>query len=133
LAATPHPTLKSPAAPADRIDEAGASKENAGDAAIGAPGGKGGSTVQPTEIQVQRSLRALEVEVGLDGDGGTATLVGTGSTDVPTGLVDLLVDVPAVRLERVADARMRLVSGQQPTAADLAGRMVGRLVCDRLR
>lgn len=135
LAATPHPALKSPAGPADRIDEAGPSKENPGGTSGGPRGGKGGSTVQPTEIQVQRSLHALQGDGFGTDHGATATLVDVASTqaEVPVGLVDLLVEVPAVRLERVADARMRLVAGEQPTDDDLAGRMVGRLVCDRLR
>jgi hypothetical protein len=33
----------------------------------------------------------------------------------------------------MADAKMRLVGGRQPTDDDLARRLVGRLVCDRLR
>ena len=51
----------------------------------------------------------------------------------PTGLLELLRDTPALRLQAVADARMRLAGGVHPTADDLADRMVGRLVCDRIR
>jgi hypothetical protein len=38
-----------------------------------------------------------------------------------------------MRDERLARARRRLATGEQPTAEALAQRMVGRLVCDRLR
>jgi hypothetical protein len=60
---------------------------------------------------------------------------GRAETDgvVPEGLVELLSDLPALRLQAVADARMRLAGGVQPTADDLADRLVGRMVCDRIR
>lgn len=83
--------------------------------------------MQPTEIQVQRSLQALEA-------GGQSDPVEPYDGEaVPDGLVEFLADSSGMRLERMADARMRLASGTQPTADDLAERMVGRLVCDRLR
>jgi hypothetical protein len=47
--------------------------------------------------------------------------------------MELLRDTPTLRMEAVADARMRLEGGVQPTADALADRMVGRLVCDRIR
>jgi hypothetical protein len=88
--------------------------------------------VQPTEIQVQQSLRALEssdaaVWLGLPDE--------SDRDDAPAvaELVEMLADAPAIRPERLVDARMRLAAGVQPTDDDLAGRMVGRLVCDRLR
>ena len=43
------------------------------------------------------------------------------------------MDSPAIRDDRMAEARQRLEAGEQPSAEDLAQRMVGRLVCDRLR
>ena len=51
----------------------------------------------------------------------------------PAGLVEQLMGSPAIRDDRLAEARQRLEAGEQPTAEDLAQRMVGRLVCDRLR
>jgi hypothetical protein len=78
---------------------------------------------------VEQSLRALE-----RGDA-----IEPIDTDAPAhgasveGLVQLLSNGSAVRLERMVDARMRLAAGMQPTDDDLASRMVGRLVCDRLR
>jgi hypothetical protein len=52
---------------------------------------------------------------------------------VPDGLVELLAGASLIRDDRLAEARQRLESGDQPTADALAQRMVGRLVCDRLR
>jgi hypothetical protein len=99
--------------------------------------------MQPTEIQVQRCLHALETppdvapgdfppyeslrEVGLD------TVPDSVGDDMPEGLVELLSGSSGVRLQRMADARMRLAAGEQPTDDDLAARLVGRLVCDRIR
>jgi hypothetical protein len=84
--------------------------------------------MQVTEIQVQRSLAALQAA---EGEGDRAD--GDDEPELPEGLLDLLTDVPPIRLERMADAKMRLASGQHPSDDDLAGRLVGRLVCDRLR
>lgn len=88
--------------------------------------------VQPTEIQVQQCLRVLE---GDSQEFSRWTVEGRVGEDgvVPDGLLELLRDAPAMRLQAVADARMRLAGGVHPTADDLADRMVGRLVCDRLR
>jgi hypothetical protein len=86
--------------------------------------------VQPTEIQVQRCLQVLERS---DADGLPAPDSDVLADEVPLGLVELLADAPAIRLERMADARMRMVAGDQPTDDDLAARLVGRMVCDRIR
>lgn len=83
--------------------------------------------MQPTEIQVQRCLQSL-----LAG-GGAAGATLADDVVVPDGLVEFLAETPGVRLERMADARMHLASDSQPTADDLADRLVGRLVCDRIR
>jgi hypothetical protein len=91
--------------------------------------------MQPTEIQVQRCLRALEEPHGA-GVGTLAPLEDPEdllADEVPDGLIALLTDTPAMRLERMADARMRLAAGDHPTDDDLAARLVGRLVCDRIR
>lgn len=85
--------------------------------------------MQPTEIQVERSLQALQSETEV----GAAHGHGSGEGDLPVGLVELLAEAPAVRLDRVVDARMRMESEEQPSADDLARRVVGRIVCDRLR
>jgi hypothetical protein len=87
--------------------------------------------MQPTELQVQRSLQALRQdceqvpEAGLDR--------GDPCEGLPDGLVEQLRGASAVRDDRLALARERLERGDQPSAEDLAQRMVGRLVCDRLR
>lgn len=88
--------------------------------------------MQPTEQQVQRSLEALAtgaptlIEVALDG-------AGTARHDLPAGLAECLETLPPVRPDRLEEARRRLEDGDQPTDDDLARRMVGRIVCDRLR
>lgn len=97
--------------------------------------------MQPTEQQVQRSLAALL----LSGASGGA-VVGCGEDqrdglrtelcrldDVPTEAFARMQAVPALRPDRLEEARRRLECGETPTAEDLAERMIGRLVCDRLR
>jgi hypothetical protein len=87
--------------------------------------------MQPTEQQVQRSLEALRKRdlrrVGGDDE------VENWLDDVPTEVFRLLDEAPTVRAERLERARWWLASGQTPSAETLAGLMVGRLVCDRLR
>jgi hypothetical protein len=92
---------------------------------------KGRIEVQPTEIQVQRSLAALREAAEPIGDSGEHEDVSPDG--LPDGLVELLSTAPAIRLERMVDARRRLDGGSQPSDEDLADRLVGRLVCDRLR
>ena len=83
--------------------------------------------MQVTELQVQRSLEALAdpakrpVSSPHDPSG------------LPVGLVERLSGPPAIRDDRVEEARHHLESDAPPTAEALAQRMVGRLVCDRLR
>lgn len=106
--------------------------------------------MQVTELQVQRSLRALtDTEPGGSDDaaappspeGGAGPILAlwdsspqeAEATACPEGLVEQLVGSPAIRDDRLAEVRLRLEAGEQPSAEDLAQRMVGRLVCDRLR
>ncbi len=93
--------------------------------------------MQVTELQVQRSLLALTgSEAAPAAETGAVAGPATAPDDAaacPAGLVEQLVGSPAIRDDRLAEARQRLESGEQPTAEDLAQRMVGRLVCDRLR
>jgi predicted amidophosphoribosyltransferase len=84
--------------------------------------------MQVTELQVQRSLQALS-----ESPAAPTTTSKAAADEVPAGLVEQLAGAPSVRDDRLAEARERLETGEQPTADDLAGRMVGRLVCDRLR
>jgi hypothetical protein len=83
--------------------------------------------MQPTQIQVERSLEALRSPVD------AAMTPVHPSPDVLAALLDAVRGTPAVRLDRLEQARRRLAAGEQPSADDLARRMVGRLVCDRLR
>jgi hypothetical protein len=86
--------------------------------------------MQPTELQVQRSLQALNAD---DHGGHGQPAPPDHGDDIPAGLVDVLARVAPVRPERVDAARRSLDTGEGPSAEALASRMVGRLVCDRLR
>ncbi len=89
--------------------------------------------MQPTDVQVQRSLAALRGEIPEE-DLADLVLDDELRTDqLPRGLVERIQSSPSVRADRLAEARLRLETGEVPTADALANRMVGRLVCDRLR
>jgi hypothetical protein len=92
---------------------------------------KGEVEVQPTEMQVQRSLAALRAAAKPTGAGMGDD--GVWSPGLPAGLIELLSTVPAIRLDRMLDARRHLEGGAPPSDEDVADRLVGRLVCDRLR
>ncbi len=87
--------------------------------------------MQPTNLQVRRSLEALEAHA--PPGSSTHVLLSPADADLCSGIVAGLGADPVIRPDRLAEARRRLVEGDQPTADDLATRMVGRLVCDRLR
>jgi hypothetical protein len=84
--------------------------------------------MQVTEAQVQRSIEALTTDAGSHPSPGELRL-----GDVPVGLVEALTESSPIRDDRLAEVRRRLALGDQPSAEALAQRMVGRLVCDRLR
>lgn len=85
-----------------------------------------------SDDQVERSLAALrEADVAAAGVPGGA--VGEAPRGLPNDLLDALLAVPRVRAEAVARVRSKLSSGPAPTADDVARKLVGRLVCDRLR
>lgn len=88
--------------------------------------------MQPTQIQVERSLEALRGGMSRASDQGTSP-VERRIDDVPAAVFEILDEAPSIRLDRLEQARRRLEAGEQPSADDLARRMVGRLVCDRLR
>jgi hypothetical protein len=93
--------------------------------------------MQPTDVQVQRTLAALEVDPADPG----ASMAGRIPRDtlelllseLPVGLLAELEGKSPVRSERLERARSRLADGTSPSDDELAGRIVGRLVCDRLR
>lgn len=94
--------------------------------------------MQVTELQVQRSLDALTTEAAAAGaldaaDPPTEAIIENRAVDVPAGLLERLTESSPIRTDRTEEARRRLEQGEQPTAEALAQRMVGRLVCDRLR
>ena len=88
--------------------------------------------MQPTNEQVERSLAALRASLQGRGDPGPS-VVPDGHASLAEDLARILARLPATRPERVDAARRRLESGEQPSADEVADRLVGRLVCDRLR
>ena len=93
--------------------------------------------MQPTDMQVERTLAALQHPTpdaprdrGASGI-GRATLDHV-LGDLPEGLLQDIEASPSLRTERLAEARDRLATGLTPTSDELANRIVGRLVCDRL-
>lgn len=89
--------------------------------------------MQPTNEQVERSLAALRSGDPRTDRAPRRQLAHAGARSVPGEIEQALRDVPAVRSDLVAKARERLESGDQPTAQELADRILGRFVCDRLR
>jgi hypothetical protein len=82
--------------------------------------------MQPTQDQVRRSMQALRAAPPVvDGALGDAI--------VPEAAHREIAKLPAVRADRVAQARAFLASGDELTSEELAEKVVGRLVCDRLR
>ncbi len=94
--------------------------------------------MQPTNAQVERSLDYLRTTAEVRQQDLTEALdVAQGDeltmADLPAGLLERIEQAPDVRNERIAEAQARFAAGEQPDADTLAARMVGRLVCDRLR
>jgi hypothetical protein len=85
--------------------------------------------MQPTSEQVERSLADLRHrpdDVEVRSSHGEVDLV----SDEVSAVLSLM---PAIRSDVVDRARRRLDAGEQPTDDELAAKVVGRLVCDRLR
>lgn len=53
--------------------------------------------------------------------------------DLSAEMISAVREAPEIRLDLLEEARNRLDRGEQPSADALAERMVGRLICDRLR
>jgi hypothetical protein len=86
--------------------------------------------MQPTPEQVERSLADLRHPGHrIGGDAGEVEV----TVPVPASIADALSEVPPIREDAVDRARRRLAAGEQPTDDELAAKVVGRLVCDRLR
>jgi hypothetical protein len=93
--------------------------------------------MQPTDVQVERSLAALQHPSPGSPEPRSATGISRDTLDgmldeLPEGLLQGLEDGPWLRSDRLEEARDRLASGPAPTSDELANRIVGRLVCDRL-
>ena len=93
--------------------------------------------MQPTDVQVERTLAALqdappEPRSGRTGGGIDRDALDGVLDGLPDGLLDGLGAGPSLRPDRLEEARDRLATGVAPTDDELANRIVGRLVCDRL-
>lgn len=78
--------------------------------------------------EIDGSLRALRAHVRPLSDGNLP--------DDPGGMVAALRSlraVPMIRADAVDRARANLRPGHAPTSGDVAGKLVGWLVCERLR
>ena len=94
--------------------------------------------MQPTNMQVERTLAALEVatdETGVRPRRGSIPrdTLEILLQDLPAGLMAALESPPEVREDRLQKARERMSLGEAPSSDELANRIVGRMVCDRLR
>jgi hypothetical protein len=93
--------------------------------------------MQPTDVQVQRTLAALAVESAVTAHrpspGISRDTLAVMMRELPAGLLEGLDGVPALRADRLDAVRDRLEHGAAPSSDELANRIVGRLVCDRLR
>jgi hypothetical protein len=96
--------------------------------------------MQPTRSQVEHSLAALNTDqpraeiVGFATSGPSVRTVPADVIDtLPAGLLEQLERTIDVRWDRLEGARARLEHGDELSADELADRIVGRLVCDRLR
>jgi hypothetical protein len=92
--------------------------------------------MQPTDVQVQRTLAALEVPA--DSSDSVHGRIPRDTLEIllrelPDGLLADLEDEAPMRSDRLERARTLLADGNSPSDDELAGRIVGRLVCDRLR
>ncbi len=91
--------------------------------------------MQPTDIQVERTLAALQRSSPgerLRPPSITRESLDRLLHDLPDGLLEGLGHGPSLRPDRLAEARDRLETGCAPTPDELANRIVGRIVCDRL-
>src|SRR5688500_13111442 len=95
---------------------------------------RNGSSMQPTDVQVARTLAALQ-HPSPERERPSSRSRDTRDDlldDLPEGLLQDLEDAPSVRPDRLEEARDRLETGLAPSSDELANRIVGRLVCDRL-
>jgi hypothetical protein len=86
--------------------------------------------MQVTNFQVERSIAALRAAV----DAAAAIQVDDRTPVVVSDeLLGLLAELPTLREDRTRAGRSRLADGTLPSADELAEKLVGRLICDRLR
>lgn len=89
--------------------------------------------MQPTDVQVERTLAALRVEQAPHRGVIPRDTLDLMLQELPDGLLEDLENTPEVRSDRLQAVRDRLEHGDELSNDELASRIVGRLVCDRLR
>lgn len=91
--------------------------------------------MQPTNRQVERSLAALLADdpPEVPAPCGAEVAPDPAERAVPDGVLEAIHALPAVRSDRLDEARSLVAAGSYPDADVLAQKMVGRIVCDRLR
>jgi len=85
-----------------------------------------------SEEQVRKALQYLQTSKRL----GAPDSLSSASADIPTDLVDRVRDAlrtePDTREDRIEHAR-ELLAGAGPTSAEVAEKIIGRIVSDSLR
>jgi hypothetical protein len=93
--------------------------------------------MQPTRNQVEQSLAALARTPGGETIGPSANydreVMADAIDSLPAGLLAELEQTIDIRPDRLDQARAHLAQLDELSAHELADRIVGRLVCDRLR
>jgi hypothetical protein len=89
--------------------------------------------MQPTDVQVERSLAALRAAGVPDPAPAGVVADRAGDGELPDGLLERISALPSVRLDRLDEAKTLLDAGSYPDADLLAQKILGRIVCDRLR
>ena len=85
--------------------------------------------MQVTSTQVDKTLASLCRDVPR-----SVVIAGTSRpVALPIDAVARVTDLPMVRRDRAELARDRLAEDGMPSAETLAEKLIGRLVCDRLR
>jgi len=95
--------------------------------------------MRPSDEQVRRSLAALRRAEEAERRAAAEQAEREGGdqparepTVLPPDVLERLLATPIIRPDAVERGRSRLASGDLE-ADDLAGKVIGRLVCDRLR
>ena len=90
--------------------------------------------MQCTNTQVLRSMEALREQPVETADAVERVVDRTDASPVTTEIVERLSSMSPIRQDRLEEVRSRLEDGSLlPSVDEVAEKLVGRLVCDRLR